>query len=42
VNMLNKPEKINQMGIRSRELGRTDAADVIVRTAEELVQRKKA
>lgn len=42
VDMLNKPEKINQMSKKSKELGRTDAAHVIVKAAEELVQKKRA
>lgn len=39
--MLNKSEKTNQMSKKSKELGRTDAAYVIVKAAVELVQRRK-
>ncbi len=38
--MLNKPEKINRMKVKSKELGRTDATHVIVKAAEKLVQKK--
>lgn len=38
--MLNKPEKTNQMKAKSKGLGRTDAAYVIVKAAEKLVQKK--
>jgi UDP-N-acetylglucosamine--N-acetylmuramyl-(pentapeptide) pyrophosphoryl-undecaprenol N-acetylglucosamine transferase len=38
--MLNKPEKTNLMKAKSKELGRTDAAYTIVKTAEKLVQKK--
>jgi UDP-N-acetylglucosamine--N-acetylmuramyl-(pentapeptide) pyrophosphoryl-undecaprenol N-acetylglucosamine transferase len=39
--MLNKPEKANQMKLKSKELGRTDAAYVIVKAAEKLVHIKE-
>lgn len=38
--MLNKPEKVNKMKIKSKELGRTDAAYVIVKAAERLLKKK--
>lgn len=38
--MLNKPEKVDRMKMKSRELGRSDAAYMIVKTAEGLVQKK--
>jgi UDP-N-acetylglucosamine--N-acetylmuramyl-(pentapeptide) pyrophosphoryl-undecaprenol N-acetylglucosamine transferase len=40
--MLKAPERTEQMGKKSRELGRTDAAFVIVKAAKELIDRKKA
>ncbi len=40
--MLNKPEKISNMGMKSKELGRTDAAYVIVKAAERLARSKEA
>ena len=40
--MLNKPEKVRQMAVKSKELGRTDAAYSIAKAAEKLVQNKKA
>jgi UDP-N-acetylglucosamine--N-acetylmuramyl-(pentapeptide) pyrophosphoryl-undecaprenol N-acetylglucosamine transferase len=40
--MLNKPEKTNQMSKKSKELGRADAAYVIVKAAAELVRRRRA
>lgn len=39
--MLNKPEKANLMKIKSKELGRTDAAYVIVKAAEGLGKKKE-
>lgn len=39
--MLNKPEKTNQMSKKSKELGRTDAAYMIVKAAEELVRKRE-
>ncbi|KUO73569.1 MAG: UDP-N-acetylglucosamine--N-acetylmuramyl-(pentapeptide) pyrophosphoryl-undecaprenol N-acetylglucosamine transferase [Clostridia bacterium BRH_c25] len=38
--ILNKPEKANLMRIKSKELGRTDAAFVIVKAAEGLVHKR--
>lgn len=40
--MLNKPGKVEQMKVRSRELGRTDAAYVIVKAAAGLLKKKEA
>lgn len=40
VDMLNKPDKINRMRMKSKELGRTDAAYEIVRAAERLISKK--
>lgn len=40
--MLSKPEKASQMGRKSKELGRTDAAYVIVKAAAELLKKKEA
>ncbi|MHB1392284.1 MAG: undecaprenyldiphospho-muramoylpentapeptide beta-N-acetylglucosaminyltransferase [Clostridia bacterium] len=39
--MLNKPEKANQMKIKSKELGRTDASYVIVKAAVRLLEKKE-
>jgi UDP-N-acetylglucosamine--N-acetylmuramyl-(pentapeptide) pyrophosphoryl-undecaprenol N-acetylglucosamine transferase len=39
VDMLNKPDKINRMRMKSKELGRTDAAYAIVRAAERLIRK---
>ncbi len=39
--MLNKPEKVNKMKIKSKELGRTDAAYVIVKAAVGLLKKEK-
>ena len=40
--MLNKPEKANQMKLKSKGMGRTDAAYVIVKAAEKLVHKQEA
>lgn len=40
--MLNKPAKTGLMSKKSRELGKTDAAYVILKAAEELVRKKEA
>lgn len=42
LDMLNKPEKTEQMKMKSRELGRIDAALTIVKAAEKLVKGKGA
>lgn len=41
IDMLNKPEKANFMRMKSKEMGRTDAAYVIVKTAEKLVYKQE-
>jgi len=42
VDMLNKPEKANLMKLKSKEMGRTDAAYVIVKAAEKLMHKQEA
>lgn len=42
IDMLNKPNKAEQMKIKSRELGRTDAAYVIVKAAAGLLKKQGA
>jgi len=42
MDMLNKPAKTEQMKIKSRELGKTDAAYVIVKAAEGLIKKAKS
>ncbi|HYE82686.1 MAG TPA: undecaprenyldiphospho-muramoylpentapeptide beta-N-acetylglucosaminyltransferase [Clostridia bacterium] len=42
LDILNKPEKAKKMGVRSKELGRIDAAYEIVKAAGELVHSKEA
>jgi UDP-N-acetylglucosamine--N-acetylmuramyl-(pentapeptide) pyrophosphoryl-undecaprenol N-acetylglucosamine transferase len=41
VDMLNKPEKVNRMKLKSNEMGRNDAAYVIVKAAEKLVHKQE-
>lgn len=41
IDILNKQEKVNQMKVKSKEQGRTDAAYVIVKAAERLVKNKE-